>query len=125
MIALEQCHYPSTSYITEYIAVLNFLMNTGRDVDKLVQKGILVNQLGDGDSVANLFNSLCKNSICDNLSSDNYILCEDLNAFYNDPWHKWEAILRRWKTAASVAGVFLLILSLLQSVCSVLQVVKQ
>ncbi|WJX35595.1 hypothetical protein P8452_23567 [Trifolium repens] len=61
MVALEQCHYPYESYITDYVAVLDFLVNTGRDVDILVGKKILVNWLGDSDSVANLFNSLWKN----------------------------------------------------------------
>ncbi|MCI16797.1 hypothetical protein A2U01_0037941, partial [Trifolium medium] len=70
MVALEQCHYPYQSYITDYVAVLDFLINTGRDVDILVRKKILVNWLGDSDSVANLFNSLWKNVTHSNFSSD-------------------------------------------------------
>ncbi|XP_004501312.1 UPF0481 protein At3g47200 [Cicer arietinum] len=131
MVALEQCHYPYESYITDYVAVLNFLINTSRDVDILVQKRILVNWLGDSDSVANLFNSLWKNVTHLNFSEHYSIMCEDLNGFCRDPWHKLKATLRRdycnspWQTAASVAGILLLVLSLLQSVCSVLQVVQQ
>nr|AFK44688.1 unknown [Medicago truncatula] len=131
MVALEQCHYPSESYITDYVAVLDFLINTGKDVDILVQKKILVNWLGDSDSVANLFNSLWKNVTHLYFSSQYSILCEDLNGFCHDPWHRLKATLRRdycnspWQTAASIAGILLLILSLLQSVCAVLQVVQQ
>jgi len=131
MVALEQCHYPNESYITDYVAVLDFLINTGKDVDILVKKRILVNWLGDSDSVANLFNSLWKNVTHLNFSSQYSILCEDLNGFCSDPWHKLKATLRRdycsspWQTAASIAGILLLILSLLQSVCAVLQVVQQ
>ncbi|MCI30165.1 hypothetical protein A2U01_0051374, partial [Trifolium medium] len=47
MVALEQCHYPYESYITDYVAVLDFLVNTGRDVDILVRQKILVHWLGD------------------------------------------------------------------------------
>lgn len=131
MVALEQCHYPNESYITDYVAVLDFLINTGRDVDILVKKGVLVNWMGDSDSVANLFNSLWKNITHLNFSSHYSILCEDLNDFCRDPWHKLNATLRRdycnnsWQTAASTAGVLILILSLIQSVCSVLQVLQQ
>ncbi|XP_058781024.1 UPF0481 protein At3g47200-like isoform X1 [Vicia villosa] len=129
MVALEQCHYPYESYITDYIGILDFLINTGRDADILVKKGILVNWLGDSDSVANLFNSIGKNVALTNSNFDYYVLCKDLNDFFNDPLHKLKATLRRdycsnpWQTAATVAGILLLILSLLQSVCSVLQVV--
>ncbi|KAJ1415901.1 hypothetical protein SESBI_17740 [Sesbania bispinosa] len=55
MVALEQCHYPQESYITDYVAVWDFLINTSRDVDLLVRKRVLVNWLGESDSVANLF----------------------------------------------------------------------
>jgi hypothetical protein len=130
MVALEQCHYPYESYITDYVAVLDFLVNTGRDVDILVQKKILVNWLGDSDSVANLFNSLWKNVTHSEFSYDYFVLCKDLNGFCSDPWHKLKATLRRdycnspWQTAASIAGIAILVLTLLQSVCSVLQVLQ-
>ncbi|KAK7351397.1 hypothetical protein VNO77_10819 [Canavalia gladiata] len=131
MVALEQCHYPSESYFTDYVAVLDFLVNTGKDVDILVRKGVLVNWLGDTQSVANLFNSLWKNITHLNFSSHYFHLCQDLNAFCRDPWHKKKATLSRdycntpWQTAASIAGIVLLILSFVQTVCSVLQVIQQ
>ncbi|KEH17301.1 hypothetical protein MtrunA17_Chr6g0457371 [Medicago truncatula] len=130
MVALEQCHYPYESYITDYVVVLDFLINTGKDADILVRKEILTNLLGDSDSVANLFNRLCKNVIHHNISSHFSILCKNLNAFCSNPWNRLKASLRRdygktpWQTAASVAGILLLVLTLLQSVCSVLQVVQ-
>ncbi|KAI4316306.1 hypothetical protein L6164_024298 [Bauhinia variegata] len=131
LVALEQCHYPYESYVTDYVAVLDFLINTGRDVDVLVQNGIILNWLGDSNSVADLFNSLWKNITQANFSSHYLKLCNDLDAFYKDPWHHKKATLRRdycntpWQTAASVAGILILILSLIQSVCSVIQVVQQ
>ncbi|AES74663.1 hypothetical protein MtrunA17_Chr6g0452501 [Medicago truncatula] len=130
MVALEQCHYPDDSYITDYRSVLDYLINTGKDVDILVQREILENMLGDGDSVANLFNGLGKNVTRSTISSQFSILCKDLNAYCKNPRHKLKATLRRdycktpWQTAASIAGILLLVLTLLQSVCSVLQVVQ-
>ncbi|XP_058785867.1 UPF0481 protein At3g47200-like [Vicia villosa] len=110
MVALEQCDYPDESYITDYVALLDFLINTGRDVDILVQNEILVDWLGDSGSVANMFNNLCKNVTFSSSSSDYFVLSEDLDGFYSDPLHKLKATLRRdycsnpWQTAATVAG---------------------
>ncbi|XP_015937610.1 putative UPF0481 protein At3g02645 [Arachis duranensis] len=131
MMALEQCHYPDEAYFTDYIAVLDFLINTSRDVDVLVEKGILVNWLGDADSVASLFNGLWKNITHVNFSEHYYTLCRDLDLFCIDPLHKMKATLWRdygrtpWQAAASIAGFLLLILSLIQTVCSILQVVPK
>ncbi|CAL0319166.1 unnamed protein product [Lupinus luteus] len=131
LVALEQCHYPYESYITDYVAVLDFLINTNRDVDALIQNGVLVNWLGDTDSVTNLYNGLWKNITHLNFSSHYFHLCQDLNAFCRNPRHKLRATLQRdygntpWQAAASIAGIVLLLLSLLQSVCSVLQLVQQ
>ncbi|RHN49990.1 hypothetical protein MtrunA17_Chr6g0452611 [Medicago truncatula] len=124
MVALEQCHYPDDSYITDYRSVLDYLINTAKDVDILVQSEILENMLGDSDSVANLFNGLGKDIIRSTISSQFSILGKDLNAYCKNPWHKLKATLRRdycktpWQTAASIAGILLLALTLLQTVCS-------
>jgi len=112
-------------------------------VDILVGKNILQNWLEDSESVANLFNCLGKNIINSNISSHFSILCKDLNAYCKNPWNKWKATLTRdycnklkvtlrrdycnnpWQTAASIAGILLLELTIIQTVCSVLQVVQQ
>ncbi|KAK7283072.1 hypothetical protein RIF29_12328 [Crotalaria pallida] len=131
LVALEQCHYPYESYITDYVAVVDFLINTSRDVDVMVRSGVLVNWLGDSDSVANLYNGLWKNITHVNFSLDYLQLCQGLNGFCKHPRHRLRATLRRdygntpWQAAASIAGIILLLLSLLQSVCSVIQVVQQ
>ncbi|XP_054788245.1 UPF0481 protein At3g47200 isoform X2 [Prosopis cineraria] len=131
LVALEQCHYPSNSYIVDYVAVMDFLINTSKDVDVLVQNGVILNWLGDANSVANLFNSLWKNVTHVNFNSHYSKLCKDLNIFCKDPWHNMKATLRRdycntpWQIAASVAGILLLVLSLIQTLCSIIQVVQQ
>ncbi|KAF1888360.1 hypothetical protein Lal_00036232 [Lupinus albus] len=37
LVALEQCHYPYESYITNYVAILDFHINSNRDVDALIE----------------------------------------------------------------------------------------
>ncbi|XP_027332179.1 UPF0481 protein At3g47200-like [Abrus precatorius] len=131
MVALEQCHYPDESYITDYVVVLDFLINTGKDVDLLVQKGIISNWIGDSNAVAKLYNGLWKNIIQVNFNSHYLGICQELNAYCKHPWHRRKATLRRdycktpWQTVASAAAIILLVLTIIQTVCSILQVVQQ
>ncbi|KAL1307565.1 UPF0481 protein At3g47200-like [Arachis hypogaea] len=130
MVALEQCYYPDESYITDYTAVLDYLINTEKDVDFLVNKGIIINWLGDSKAVAKLFNGLEKNIIHETFNAEYLRICKDLNDFCEHPCHRKVATLRRdycntpWKTVASVAGIALLILTVIQTVCSIIQVVQ-
>ncbi|KAL2346745.1 hypothetical protein Fmac_000745 [Flemingia macrophylla] len=131
MVALEQCHYPYFSYITDYVIFLDFLVNTSKDVDILVQEGVLLNWLGDADSVANMFNGLCQNIVQPNVSWPYFYNARDLNAFCRNRWNIMLSTLRLdycktpWKTAATIGGIFLLFLSFVQTLCSVVQVIQQ
>ncbi|KAF1888186.1 hypothetical protein Lal_00008099 [Lupinus albus] len=60
LVASELCHNPYKSYITNYVVVLDFLINTDRGVDALIQNDVLVNWLGDTDSMNNVYNGLRK-----------------------------------------------------------------
>ncbi|KAI9126971.1 hypothetical protein K1719_001530 [Acacia pycnantha] len=131
LVALEQCHYSSDSYITDYVTIMDFLINTSTDVDLLVQEEIIINRLGETNSVANLFNSLGKNITDVDFNSHFSYICKGLNVFYKSRWNNLKATLRRdygntpWKTAASMAGILLLLLSLIQAFSSILEVVQQ
>ncbi|KAF1888305.1 hypothetical protein Lal_00036254 [Lupinus albus] len=67
------------SYIADYVAILDFHINTNRDVDAL--NDVLVNRLVDTDSVTNVYNGLWKNITHLNFSSHYIHLCLYLNAF--------------------------------------------
>ncbi|QCE16227.1 UPF0481 protein At3g47200-like [Vigna unguiculata] len=131
MVALEQCHYPHESYITDYVSLLDFLINTSRDVDTLVQQEVLVNWTGDTDSVVNLFNSLGKNITQSNMNLNYWSVSHGLNGFYHNIFNKLKSTLRRdycdspWQTAATIAAIVLLVLSVIQTVCSIMSVIPQ
>ncbi|KAG5047580.1 hypothetical protein JHK86_016986 [Glycine max] len=131
LVALEQCLYPLQSYITDYVDFLDFLVNTNRDVDILVREKVFLNWLGDTDSVATMINGLMKDISVHNIRSQYFDVCEKLNDFHKNPWRKRKSALRRdycrspWQTAASTAAIILLILSFVQTVCSILQVIHQ
>ncbi|KAM7493034.1 hypothetical protein LguiB_027643 [Lonicera macranthoides] len=114
LMTLELCHYPSDSYIIDYIIFMDDLINTSEDVDLLTKNGILVNWLGDSKAAANLFNSLSINIVFDDYNFFFSHICEKLYEYYKVPKHKWKATLRRdyfgtrWKTASTVAAILLL-----------------
>ncbi|QCE16228.1 UPF0481 protein At3g47200-like [Vigna unguiculata] len=128
MIALEQFHYPKESYITEYALVLQYLVNTGKDVDILVKEGVMENLLGDSDVAAEKTKRLCRNIVLSDFSSDYVSLWQNLDASYKSRKLKLKSTLRRdyckgpWQTAATISAIVLLILSFIQTVCSVWQI---
>ncbi|KAM7490160.1 hypothetical protein LguiA_033081 [Lonicera macranthoides] len=128
LMALELCHYPSDSYIIDYIAFMDYLINTPKDVDLLVQNGILANWLGDSKAAARLFNKLCVNITVDDNNFFFFDICDDLNKYYEAPMHKRKATLRRdyfntpWKTVSTIAAFVLLVLTFIQTVCSIISI---
>ncbi|KAG2694572.1 hypothetical protein I3843_08G148200 [Carya illinoinensis] len=130
VIAFEQCHYPRDSHLTDYIVLLNLLINTPKDAELLVRKGIIMNGLSNNGAVTSLFNSLDTNIIYYGWNSAYRGLFRDLNAFYKNTKHTWKATLKHdyfgtpWKIASTAAAVILLLLTLGQFICSIIQVVK-
>ena len=129
VMALEQTHYPENGYVTDYFWLLDLLINTEKDVDLLCEKKVMGNYLGDNDAAKSMINNLNKGILWVNVRSDYHDLCENLKSFYNNPWHKWKTTLRRqyfsnpWRTAATFAAIILLLLTLVQTVCTIIQVV--
>ncbi|TKY50037.1 UPF0481 protein [Spatholobus suberectus] len=131
VVAFEQCHFPFQTYITDYIMLLDFLIDTSQDVDTLVDKGIMINTLGDSSAVANMVNNLCLNVVQENINGGYIFSCRKLNRFYEDPSHKYKAIFIHdyfstpWKITSFIAAIVLLVLTLIQAICSVISLFNQ
>ncbi|MED6151473.1 hypothetical protein PIB30_082911 [Stylosanthes scabra] len=129
LLAFEQCHFIEDSYFLDYIVALDFLINTDKDVDLLIKEGIIENWLGDSNEVTKLFNNLGAQTIKPDFNVRYAGIFKELNAFSRRPYNQRVATLRRdycsttWTTIASVAGIFLLILTVIQTIISILQVV--
>ncbi|KAM3762784.1 hypothetical protein ACB098_01G371800 [Castanea mollissima] len=125
LLALEQCHYSDKAYITDYFILFGFLINTNKDVDLLVRKGVMLNLLGNSGEARNLVNSLVENVIYVDMNSNFYRVCKDLKAFYKKPWNRWHATLRRdyfsspWSIASTVVAFIFLVLTLLQTIYTI------
>ncbi|KAF7150866.1 hypothetical protein RHSIM_Rhsim02G0197900 [Rhododendron simsii] len=127
LIAFEMCHCQRDSYIIDYVAFMDSLMDTAQDVDILVQDEIFKSLLLDRASIATLFHNLT----LEIMAPCNYYyhgLSQEVNAYCKVPWNKWKAILKRdyfstpWRIVAIVAAVILLVLTLIQTVCSVISI---
>jgi hypothetical protein len=82
-MALEQCHYPFKPYICNYVAVLDYLINTKKDVDLLVDEKVIINNIGCNAAVTTLINKLGDQIVED--KSCYYDLAKKLNQHYEYP----------------------------------------
>jgi hypothetical protein len=120
--------YDRTEALVRNIMALEQCDHT-KDVDLLNDEGILVNGLGDSNAVTSMINNLNRGIFRRNMNCDFYKLCKDLDEYYEEPSNKWKAILRHqyfstpWRSASTIAAIILLLLTLIQTLFSILQVV--
>jgi len=116
LIAYEQCHYPNEPYICNYVSLIDSLIQTKDDVEWLVEKEIVVHELGSDEELTTLVNSLCKHVVTN--SSCYYQLIEDLNEHYNNEWKKAMGTLRwvyfrdPWRSSSTIVGITILIFTI-------------
>lgn len=133
-IAFEQYGYYGKN-ITSYVILMDSLINTENDVDLLVNSKIIEHSLGENAKVADLFNNLYKEVIANNEDFYFAAICEKLNTFSKDRWHTWKStwfrwtqILMRdyfsnpWSFISLAAAALLLVLTIIQTVCSVISI---
>uniref|UniRef100_A0A2N9IDR2 Uncharacterized protein n=1 Tax=Fagus sylvatica TaxID=28930 RepID=A0A2N9IDR2_FAGSY len=125
IMALEQ--YDGEIYITHFYLILDYLIDTDEDVELLINEGILVNELGENKAVKSMINRLNRGIIYDNnMIPEVRQLSARLNDYYKQDCNKWSAMLKQqyfsnpWRSAATVAATILLVLTLIQTVFSIL-----
>ncbi|KAK0601734.1 hypothetical protein LWI29_026955 [Acer saccharum] len=115
-----------TNHVNDYAIVLSLLVSSPKDAELLIQKGILEHT----DSVA-------ASTLCGEIgkqarwwSNKFYYggLARDLSAYGRSPWRKWNANLKQnyfntpWASISVIAAVLLLLLTLTQTVCSIIAI---
>ncbi|XP_031287711.1 UPF0481 protein At3g47200-like isoform X2 [Pistacia vera] len=120
LMALEQCHYPFETHICNYIDLMDALINTSKDVDLLVDNGIISNCVGDHDSIKEMFNRLCL-EVTPSTSCYDHI-CDGLKKHHGKWWNRTKATLisvyfeNLWRGTGTVAATILVLLTLLQTI---------
>jgi hypothetical protein len=117
-MALEQCHYPSEAYICSYVWLLDRLIDTEKDVDLLVKKKVIANNLGNNAAVATLINELSYQIVATTSSYDD--IARKLNGRYENRWVHLLATLKReyfpniFRGTATIVGLIVLAFTFLQ-----------
>ncbi|KAF5464931.1 hypothetical protein F2P56_014968 [Juglans regia] len=127
LIAYEQYRpYSDSKYVSDYILMLDDLIDSPKDVELLRRKGIIENYLGNDECASNMVNKLgrhvtlsSRNSIYDKTSIEMNKHCEFV-------WNEWKAKLRHdyfnspWALLSVVAAISLLGLAITQTVFSII-----
>ncbi|XVF79538.1 hypothetical protein PTKIN_Ptkin14bG0231100 [Pterospermum kingtungense] len=129
LMTWEQMHYyPHEIYVCNYVFLMAYLMRSAEDVDLLIRRGYIINQLRSNKAVVSLFNNLRLHSGIKVEKNHFSVLFWKINAYNAIPRHGWMATLRLqyfsnpWSSLATVAAVILLPLTLIQTICSVISV---
>ncbi|XP_039008608.1 UPF0481 protein At3g47200-like [Hibiscus syriacus] len=113
------------TFVSDYVLFMDNLINTGKDVQLLCTSGIIDNWLGDDEIVAQMINKLR-----DWISfTEDFYYAETfvrVNKHCKRKWNKYMAILKKdyfnspWSLCSFVAAVVLLLLTMLQTIYTVL-----
>jgi hypothetical protein len=129
LIAYEMCpDFENDFGVTSYIAFLDSLIDEAKDVMDLRKAGILRNNLGSDEEVAQLFNGICTDLV------PNTEIYKDVRSniqdYYNKKWKTWisEGLHTHfnspWTVMAFLAALFAILATGVQTVYSVLSYYK-
>ncbi|KAH7560529.1 hypothetical protein JRO89_XS10G0038400 [Xanthoceras sorbifolium] len=123
VLIFERLHC-KTNYVNDFALLLSFLVSSPKDAELLIQNGIIENT-----------ESVAASTFCQQFGKNGRIkykkfyytgLARDLNAYCKSPWHKWKANLKQnyfntpWASISVIAAVILLLLTLTQTVFSII-----
>lgn len=130
LIAYEMCKPSEINYVSYYVALMNDLIDTEQDVALMRRMGVLKNLLGSDKEVADLFNRLGENVTVGGTDDfDN--LTEKVNAHYNNEIKVQIGKLVQdhfsspWNALALTAAIFILLLTVLQTIFTIISTYKK
>jgi ribosomal protein L17 len=112
------------NYVTDYLTLMDYLINSPKDVELHRRPGIIENWLGDDEAVSTMFTKLSENVIQSKVCYAK--IFKDLNEHCNRRKNVWIANLRHnyfnspWALISCLATAFLLLLALAQTIFSIL-----
>lgn len=127
LVVFEQCHYPRESFMIDYVLFLDSLIYDRKDVEVLVNNGIILNSPGSSEDVYRLFSNISKGTAYSRRSFYYADICKRLKEHAETPWNRWKAILRQdyfnnpWSVISTAAAIVLLILTVIQTYCDIVQ----
>ncbi|KAF8037698.1 hypothetical protein BT93_B0525 [Corymbia citriodora subsp. variegata] len=130
LIAYEQYRQSrGVNYFTDYVTLLDCLINSSKDVKVLRRARIIKNYLGDDEAVAQMFNKI--GDYITAYGSYYSEIFKNVNEYCDKPWNIRMAKLRReyfhspWAFLSVLAAIVLLLLTIAQTVFSILSYKRQ
>jgi len=130
MMAFERLHVGAGNDVTAYVFFMDNIIDSAKDVALLSTSGIIQNAVGSDKAVAQLFNSISKDVVLEPDSALDAVHRE-VNAYCRKPWNLWRANLIHtyfrspWAFLSLAAAIFLLVMTVMQTVYTVLQFYQQ
>ncbi|GJN34751.1 hypothetical protein PR202_gb23446 [Eleusine coracana subsp. coracana] len=127
LIAFEQTNPHFGNSVTAYIMFMSQLISRPDDVNLLSQRGIIMHHLHSDMVVSILFTRLTKGVVFD-FTGDFYLrsICWKMEMYYQNRMNRWVAWLRHnhlsnpWLGLALLAGLLVLVCTIVQTVLTVL-----
>ncbi|GMN65201.1 hypothetical protein TIFTF001_034280 [Ficus carica] len=117
--------------VTDYLQVMDCLINTSTDVELLRHYGIIVNRIGDDEKVSTMFNHLYSGVYFDQNNFFYNQMFDEVNKFCKKRRNAWMAKLKTeyfsnpWTLISFLGALTLLLLTTAQTVFSVLSYINQ
>ncbi|CAL4980902.1 unnamed protein product [Urochloa decumbens] len=130
MMAFERLHVGAGNDVTAYIFFMDNIIDSAKDVALLSTSGVIQNAVGSDKAVAQLFNSISKDVVLEPESALDAVH-RQVNAYCGKPWNMWRANLIHtyfrspWAFMSLAAAVFLLVMTIMQTVYTVLPYYQQ
>uniref|UniRef100_A0A8R7RA15 Uncharacterized protein n=1 Tax=Triticum urartu TaxID=4572 RepID=A0A8R7RA15_TRIUA len=124
MMAFERLHAGAGNDVTGYVFFMDNIIDSAKDVALLSSKGIIQNAIGSDQAVAKLFNTISRDVVLEPNSALDAVQRQGL---LRQPWNMWRANLIHtyfrspWAFLFLAAAVFLLGMTVMQTVYTVLQ----
>ncbi|VAI41775.1 UPF0481 protein At3g47200-like [Triticum dicoccoides] len=126
MMAFERLHAGAGNDVTGYVFFMDNIIDSAKDVALLSSKGIIQNAIGSDQAVAKLFNTISRDVVLEPNSALDAVQ-RQVNGYFRQPWNMWRANLIHtyfrspWAFLSLAAAIFLLGMTIMQTVYTVLQ----
>ncbi|KAG6670446.1 hypothetical protein I3843_Q064400 [Carya illinoinensis] len=120
-VAFEQCHKSRFKHVTTYVTLLDYLVNSAKDVEYLSDRNIIENDYGTEGEVARFINNMGKEVAFDFDKCYLSKLFNDVHNYHQNSWHvqlasfKYTYFDTPWSFISALAAFVLLVLSFLQT----------
>ncbi|KAF5473606.1 hypothetical protein F2P56_010206 [Juglans regia] len=120
-VAFEQCHKSRFKHVTTYVTLLDYLVNSAKDVEYLSDRNIIENNYGTEGEVAHFINNMGKEVAFDIDKCYLSKLFNDVHDYHQNSWHvqwasfKYTYFDTPWSFISALAAFVLLVLSFLQT----------